>query len=332
MANPLKFLDPYLKSDKDSFFGRNVEVKNLYKKVKSNAITLFYGLSGTGKSSVILCGLSNKFDEVDWMPFIVRRTSSQDIITATRRTLDNNLDNNANIFELLDDIYSENFRTIYLIYDQLEELFIYGDKAEEKEFITFLQILRNSVPYVRIILVLREEYLAHLSNFEIELPELRDSKLRLEQMEEAEVKEVIANWGNQLKVEIDDRITSIIVERVRKKAPGYTFPNYTESAVSHIQLPYLQVYFTEILNSLGRKEEGEKMVLLENDLPSLGEVNDVLTDFIELSVRDIAKTAPPETNPEDQEQNVWQVLSALVSYEGTKQAKSLSVIQKEILS
>ena len=34
---------------------------------------LVYGVSGTGKSSLINCGLSNKFNNEDWLPLNIRR-------------------------------------------------------------------------------------------------------------------------------------------------------------------------------------------------------------------------------------------------------------------
>ena len=71
--SPFKFLDPYDKKDIQFFFGRDKETDLLYDMVSKNRIVLVYGQSGTGKTSIIQCGLANAFDPTDWMPFFIRR-------------------------------------------------------------------------------------------------------------------------------------------------------------------------------------------------------------------------------------------------------------------
>ena len=58
---PFKFLDAYSQADHDFFFGREEEVAALYEMVFQTDILLVYGASGTGKTSLIQCGLANKF-------------------------------------------------------------------------------------------------------------------------------------------------------------------------------------------------------------------------------------------------------------------------------
>jgi len=73
MKSPFKFLDSYSKEDRDIFFGRDQEITDLYRKLFESKILLVYGLSGTGKSSLVNCGLASRFDESDWLPVNVRR-------------------------------------------------------------------------------------------------------------------------------------------------------------------------------------------------------------------------------------------------------------------
>ena len=72
-TSPYKFLDSYTKDDREIFFGREKETEELYSRVFESRILLIYGTSGTGKSSLINCGLANKFNETDWLPVTVRR-------------------------------------------------------------------------------------------------------------------------------------------------------------------------------------------------------------------------------------------------------------------
>ena len=65
MISPFKFLDSYTKDDRAIFFGRERETEELYQKVFESKILLVYGVSGTGKSSLIHCGLAGKFSDID---------------------------------------------------------------------------------------------------------------------------------------------------------------------------------------------------------------------------------------------------------------------------
>ena len=72
---PFKFLDAYNQNDTEIFFGRDEEIKVLYEMVFQNSILLVYGASGTGKTSLIQCGLAGKFKSYDWLALTVRRGS-----------------------------------------------------------------------------------------------------------------------------------------------------------------------------------------------------------------------------------------------------------------
>lgn len=61
VRSPFKFLDSYQESDKDLFFGREEEVKDLYERINATKLLMVYGASGTGKTSIIECGLRNQF-------------------------------------------------------------------------------------------------------------------------------------------------------------------------------------------------------------------------------------------------------------------------------
>ena len=70
---PFKFLDAYTKDDTGIFFGRDEEINSLYEMVFQTDILLLYGASGTGKTSLIQCGLASKFQAHDWLALPIRR-------------------------------------------------------------------------------------------------------------------------------------------------------------------------------------------------------------------------------------------------------------------
>ena len=70
---PFKFLDAYTSEDSHLFFGRNEEIETLYNMVFQSDLLLVYGASGTGKTSLIQCGLASKFASHEWLPLFIRR-------------------------------------------------------------------------------------------------------------------------------------------------------------------------------------------------------------------------------------------------------------------
>ncbi|MFN0215047.1 MAG: ATP-binding protein, partial [Saprospiraceae bacterium] len=73
---PFKFLDAYTREDSDIFFGREQEVNELYEMAFQTDLLLVFGASGTGKTSLIQCGLASKFQSHDWLALNIRRGSN----------------------------------------------------------------------------------------------------------------------------------------------------------------------------------------------------------------------------------------------------------------
>jgi len=62
-AEPYKGLAPYLESDSDLFFGRDREIEIICANLMAARLTLLYGESGVGKSSVLLAGAVHRLRE-----------------------------------------------------------------------------------------------------------------------------------------------------------------------------------------------------------------------------------------------------------------------------
>ena len=126
-------MTPYTLADREIFFGRDQEITDLYRRIFESKILLVYGISGTGKSSLINCGLASRFDDSDWLPVNVRRGSNiiESLNEAFNKQAIRPLKKNLSVSEKLQSIYLDHFKPVYFIFDQFEELFIFGS-AEEK--------------------------------------------------------------------------------------------------------------------------------------------------------------------------------------------------------
>lgn len=334
---PLKFLDAYTREDHDLFFGRQPEIEALYEMVFQADLLLLYGASGTGKTSLIQCGLANKFQPYDWMPLSIRRRD--DINASLAATLDAAggqvaADDEDDLGWLSEDlsapeaektatevrhlsplarqlraIYLQHFKPIYLIFDQFEELYILGNREEQAAFIRTVQdILRVEQP-VKIIISIREEYLGYLYEFERAVPELLRKKLRVEPMNLEKVRTVVTSIGAladgniRLAAGQEEQLAQGIFDKIRGQQKSLSIP-----------LPYLQVFLDKLYLSItGDEDRVAEATFTVAALEQLGDIDDVLRDFLDEQVLRIARAQ--NVKPE----RVWGLLSPFVTLEGTKE-------------
>ncbi len=324
---PFKFLDAYDQNDTDIFFGRDEEIKTLYEMAFQNSILLVYGASGTGKTSLIKCGLAGKFKSYDWLPLTVRRGSNindslEKILVQEGGDAANTDDEAATPNEkvltglpkLIRNVYLNHFKPIYLIFDQFEELYILGDKTEQAKFIDSIKEILAGGQTVKLIFSIREEYLGFLYDFERAVPQLLRKKLRVEPMTIDKVTDVLTGINNNKNsnVHIKEDELQEITEGIFNRLKGKKFTHT-------IQLPYLQVFLDKLYLDITGDESRQADALITNEtLKGIGDIGDVLRDFLESQVKSISekkssagKIIPPDT--------IWKILSPFSTLEGTKQ-------------
>ncbi|MDZ4679885.1 MAG: ATP-binding protein, partial [Saprospiraceae bacterium] len=309
MKSPFKFLDPYEFEDRDAFFGRDAETKELYNLVTKNRLTFVYGPSGTGKTSLVQCGLANRFGGVDWLPIFVRR--GENINEVLRREIAKALGEGAafdgDFPAAVGALFNRYLRPVYLIFDQFEELFILGNTAEQQAFYdTIAELLEAELP-CRILFILREDYFGHLNQFEKTVPELYHRKLRVEPMSRDNLRAVVAGSCKVFNIGFDDA----------RRAPERIMDNILADK-SGIHMPYVQVYL-HMLYQEAAKEGLSPLRFTDAVIGKVGPITDVLGRFLQEQKTEIFKNlqqnpafaAPPEDV-------VSQVLDVFVSKEGTK--------------
>ena len=176
--SPFKFLDAFQREDVDLYFGREREVEDLYGLTFDTNLIVFFGASGTGKTSLVQCGLANKFPPARWQEFYIRRDGDINVSLLSRI---NELLEKAggspadDPMQALKHLNALTYTPAYLIFDQFEELFILQPDDEEKRaFFAFLQRFLDTPPAAKAILVMREEFIAHLWDWEHLTPSLFD--------------------------------------------------------------------------------------------------------------------------------------------------------------
>ena len=318
MKSPFKFLDAYDAEDSSVFFGRNEAITQLYELSFKSSLILVYGLSGTGKTSIVKCGLAAKFDGPDWFPLFIRRGNNlnqsmvkalQDIFPKDEQWDQQQLNNN------IHQIFEEYLRPIYLIFDQFEELFILGSSEEQAQFAQNIASLINSTLPCKVILILREEYLGQLYFLEKALPSIFDFRQRIEPMGRKNVQEVLIGSFNSFNVQLEE--PQMITEQIYE---------HLSTGKSGIQLPYLQVYMDSLYKKAFKKAQPKQLevpsILPElkigkQDILDLGPMKDVLSQFMEEQQTAIQEKINQEY-PGIESSILPAFMDVLVSEEGTK--------------
>lgn len=319
MRSPFKFLDAYQKDDRDIYFGRDGETDELYDRVYETNLILLYGASGTGKTSLINCGLANRYESTDWYPIFIRRKDNM------LRSLDDELQRHAvmkpaqgtTVGNRIRSLYLDYFKPIYLIFDQFEEIFISGKKEEQDAFFGVIwEILKEGLQ-CKIVLSMREEYIAHLSDFERVVPSLFENRFRIEKMSTRHVEEVIRGTADAFKIPLSEPevLVSKMVQNLRDRKEG-------------IELANLQVYLDRMYRLAYERSGGDTAKLLFDPglVDTAGELDDVLAAFLdeqidtleaELAEKKLGKPGTPMS-----------VLFALVTDNGTKQSIGTPELQQ----
>lgn len=201
--SPFKFLDAYQQADADVFFGREKETIGLYGALSGVKHLLVYGPSGSGKTSLIECGLRNQFSDADWYALSIRKGSdiNASVFAGINEALKDKIeidpvtgmpvDTQIEFGQAVERLFAERYQPIYLLFDQFEELLISGQPDEKKRFFILLnKLIRNKLP-CRIILIMREEFIGHFSEFEPLCPSIFQHRFRVEKMGRKNVEEVI---------------------------------------------------------------------------------------------------------------------------------------------
>lgn len=158
--------------------GRQQDVNRLIERLgrSDQKLTVIHGQSGVGKSSILQAGLIPAlnpitFDTREVVSILLQVYNNwserlgQGLLEALksfeRLSLPGHLNSPSTILEQLRNSVNQNLMVV-LIFDQFEEFFfVYKDPVERKSFYEFLKSCLN-IPYVKVVLSLREDYLHYL--------------------------------------------------------------------------------------------------------------------------------------------------------------------------
>jgi WD40 repeat protein len=251
--SPFKGLAAFEDSELDAlfFFGRERERAVFVANLLAARLTVLYGESGVGKSSLLGAGVAREL-----------RSLAPDAVVALRDSWSGSVE------DVLDEVRGVD--EAYLILDQFEEYFLYhGEDDEPGALLHDLpELLRES--RVNLLVSLREDSLARLDAFKARIPSVFGNQVRLEHLDRDAARSAIlgpiARW-NELTddpVEIEPALVEAVLDEVTRDG-------------DRIEAPYLQLVLERIWHS--ERDEGSRLLRLET-LRRLGGAEAIVRDHL----------------------------------------------------
>lgn len=259
-TQPWLGLSSFSEETRQFFYGREEEVSELARRVQRKLLTVLFGQSGLGKTSILRAGLAPRLREQGYCPVYVRidygrgaPSAQQQIKQAILRetagigswTRSGVATDEESLWEFLhhrDDFLldAEGKRLVpLLIVDQFEEIFTLAQSDEDgrqraADFLEGLAGLVENRPSkdleakleeddtaverfdfarndYRILITLREDYLAHLETLKAAMPSITQNRLRLAPMTGTQALAAVTGPGGKL---VSEEVAAAIVRFV----------------------------------------------------------------------------------------------------------------------
>ncbi len=184
--SPYKGLASFEDSELDAllFFGREREIAAVAANVLANRLTVLYGPSGVGKSSLLGAGVARKLRELSGAPVVVHDAWAEDPAARLTASVHAECGELGATAGLVDTVAAAAQRSgeLHLLLDNFEEYMLYH--GLEGPLSTALpELLRRPGLRVSVLLALRDDALAELDEFAGRIPELFSNLLRLDRLD-----------------------------------------------------------------------------------------------------------------------------------------------------
>lgn len=301
---------PFERREHNLFFGRDREVSELLSLIISHRTLLLYAQSGAGKTSLINASLIPHLEEEMFTVLPLARVKGLLPETLKSKEISNIyvfntllswVDNDFDLKRLLE-MTIEDFLTDFkngregsalpvphvIIFDQFEELFSsYQERwKDRKEFFRQVAEALEHDHLLRVVFVIREDYIAQLNQYTNLLPDKLRTQFRLQCLKKyaalsavkGPLKDSHRSFGEGVAETLVDDLLKIRVE---------TFDGETVVVSGEFVEP---VQLQVVCQSLWEALPTETTVITENDLKTFGDVSQALQEFYENSIIKVVHT------------------------------------------
>ena len=318
-ASPYRGLAPFEETELDAllFFGREREREVVTANLIASRLTVLYGPSGVGKSSLLRAGVAHALNsgarrnlELHGAPEAAAVVVANWVNEPLRTILDAVEETVAELRGDVPETSSLPFvdalsryagaldGDLYVILDQMEEYFLYhgaegGPLAEQLP-----RLLRASETHVNVLLALREDALSRLDAFAAGVPGILRNRLQLEHLDRtaarAAIVEPLERWnalGDGDHVELEPALVDAVLAQVaasRGDVGGNGGAQLAAADQGRIEAPYLQL----VMERLWSEERSAGSTMLRKEtLDRLGGAARIVESHFERAIDEL----PPES-------------------------------------
>jgi WD40 repeat protein len=325
--SPYKGLAPFEDSELDAllFFGREREIAVIVANLMAARLTVLYGASGVGKTSLLRAGVAHRLRAAPGAIVVVVSTWTGDpvlglldAVEAAAPGSDTALRRSGALSDTLGTWARQLDTDIYVVLDQFEEYFLYHENEDGPGTLAdeLPEALRRSGLRVNFLIGIREDSLASLDAFKARIPNLFGNSLRLDRLDRDAARAAIVGPverynelvtpDRRIAVQpefVDEVLGQVAVGRVDLGQAGR---GGIDEDADRIEAPYLQL----VLERLWEVEtaQGSRELRLQT-LNELGGAAHIVEDHLE--------RAMSELSPEEKDAAAA-IYNHLVTPSGTK--------------
>ena len=266
--SPYRGLRPYTEADAAFFFGREAEGENVAANLLSARLTLLYGPSGVGKSSVLLAGVVSSLrgrsreNLADADPLrTIAAAARAEIAALLERDDLPGPPAGATLAEVLDHWNVQVRGKLLVLFDQFEEYFLYhGQESGPGTLdLEFPQAVNRADLPANFLLSIRDDALAQLDRFKGRIPNLFENRLQINHLGLAAahdavtlpVEEYNRHVPPEHRVQIDEELVNDVLDQVRtdrfsRESVGAGALREGAAEAARVETPILQVMLTTL--------------------------------------------------------------------------------------
>lgn len=269
---PYVGLQPFEEADREFFFGRERDQRIIISNLLSSPLTILYGASGVGKSSVLMAGVMPQLRrERPKTPVVIFRDwAGSDFQAVLTRacidavwTLDVDQPKPAESLpfdEMLRACAEAAHETLLVILDQFEEYFLYHPKSTDPSSFEaqFARAVNRDDVDVGFLLALRDDGLSKLDRFQERIPNLLSNRLILKHLDAAgaavAIRRPLEVWNSKHAadgppIHIEDELVTELIKQVQSgqvaaKRHGGSGTSLSEDEA--VEAPFLQLVMVRL--------------------------------------------------------------------------------------
>lgn len=327
LTSPYRGLTPYTEDDAAYFFGRTTEIATVAASLAVARLTIFYGPTGVGKSSLLRAGVIHQLQQQastnlsssgcpEVIPVYFNHWQ-QDPLTGLLQAIASAVQpylapaalpllpqpeatpaaSSALLATQLRAWSEATGSDLLIVLDQFEEYFLYQPSADKVGHFAdaVVQAINSPELHANFLFSLREDALARLDRFKEQIAFLFNNRLsmthlRREQGYEAVTRPLLQfNCDHHATYAIEAALTEAVLEQVARGKVALVRQGATISTaeVGYIEAPYLQLVLTRVWNE---EQARQSLMLRQQTLDELGGAQTIVATYLDNTMSSLPAT------------------------------------------